>query len=547
MGRMIGKLEQQAYDRHEADLKRQGTSGFPFRYYPEAAQRAVDFFQKHLKHGSGEWAGQPFILSDWEKFIVRMAFGWLRPDGSRRYRYIYIQVARKNGKTEFAAGLLLAVMFLDNEAGSECYTVATKRDQAKICWEAARRMILQSPVLRQFSKPMKTSIVVEDLWAKIEPLSADYNTLDGLNTHGAVLDEIHQHRDSGLWDVIDTSTGARRSPLMIGISTAGAGMAGVAWDLRKHGVEVLDPEDMVTDDAFLFYICEPDEGDDWKDSTTWQKGNPNLGISVKEEQIAEKCQRAQDSPRNQNAFRRLHCNEWTEQVERFIDLDVWDQCAGPVGWSELPEHLSGRRCYAGIDLSTSIDLTALVLAFPDPETEKVALIADFWLPMDSLRKRVEKDKVPYDTWRDLGLLHLTPGNVIDYDYILQSLLEKSRLYEIPEICYDPYLALQFALRAQEEGLPMIEHRQGVITMNEPTRAFERLILSRKLEHGGNPVLRWMAGNVAVTENATGLLKPDKKVSTERIDGIVAGIMAVGRAAIHPENGQSIWDTEEQVV
>jgi len=522
--RAIGRLERLAYERARRDAETASERGLWFD--EEEAERAIAFFQL-LRHSTGEWVGQPFVLTDWQRWLVGQLLGWKRADGSRRFRIAYVQIARKNGKSTLASGLALYLLLADQEPRAEVYSAATKRDQARIVFDEAVRMARLSPDLRDYLQFYSHSLVVPQLVSSFKPLSSDAHTLDGLNVHGAIIDELHAHRDGRVRDVIETATGARRQPLIFEITTAGAGQGGVCWEERQHAINVL--EGTVEDDAFFAFITEPDEGVDWRTREYLEMANPNLGVTVKLEQLEEKRRRAEESPRLQNAFRRLHGNEWVEQVERWLDLAVWDECTGDAEWWELAEQLEGRRAWVGVDLSTNTDLTAAVAAIP-LDDGRIALIRRSWIPEDRIAARVERDRVPYDRWARDGVIETTPGDVIDHDFIREALIEWARRYRIAEICYDPFLAMQFALRCQDDGLPMVEHRQGFVSMNEPSRTFERLLLARKIVHGGDPVLRWCAGNVAIAENASGLIKPDKKQSTERIDAIVAAIMAVGRAA-----------------
>jgi len=527
----MGRLERLAYERAERDAVELPKQGYYFD--EDEAERVIAFFELHLKHSKGKWGGQPVVLEQWERFMLAQLFGWKRPGGFRRFRIAYIQIARKNGKTFISAGIGLYLLVADAENVPEVYAIATKTDQARLLFDEACRMVEQSQELSDRCTAMRSAITTGGLGGTFRPLPADVKTLDGFHIHGALVDELHAHKSGDVWDVTETATGAREQSLLFATTTAGVGHAGICHEQRRHAINILEQKS--TDEAYFALIFEPDEDDHYTERKTWEKANPNLDVCVDSEQLEQKAERAKESPRLQNSFRRLHCNQWTESVSRWIDGDVWKACAGDLDPKELAESLVAKRCWVGIDLSKTTDLTSMVAAFL-VEEGKVALIQKTWIPEDGLRKRVERDKVPYDEWLRDGYIVTTPGNVIDYDYIKKELETWNREYQVAENLYDPYLAMQFALRCQEAGLHMVEHRQGTISMNEPTRAFERMALAKKVIHGGDPVLAWCVGNVAISENASGLLKPDKQKSEDRIDAAVAGVMAVGRAVIQMSGG-----------
>jgi phage terminase large subunit-like protein len=354
--------------------------------------------------------------------------------------------------------------------------------------------------------------------------------MDGLNVHGAVIDELHAHKTRNVVDVLDTATGARRQPLLFEITTAGYDRHSICYEHHDYSIKVL--EGTVPDDSWFAFIAAADEDDDWTDPEVWRKANPSFGLSVKEDDLARKAEKAIALPGAQNAFRRMHLNEWTEQAERWIDLAAWDACDSPVDL----EQLRGRTCFGGLDLSTTTDVSALAWVFPPENDDDLwRVLSRYFVPEENLRKRAERDRVPYDLWSRQGFIEPTPGNVVDYGAIEQRILADSALFQVREIAYDPWNATHIALRLQDEGAAMVEFRQGFRSMAAPTRELEKLIVSRKLAHGGNPVTRWMAGNVAVAQDPAGNLKPAKDKSTERIDGIVAVIMAIGRALVAQED------------
>jgi phage terminase large subunit-like protein len=348
--------------------------------------------------------------------------------------------------------------------------------------------------------------------------------MDGLNVHCAIIDELHAHKTRNVLDVLTTATGARRQPLIFVITTAGFDRNSVCWEQHDYSVKVL--EGIIPDDTFFCYVAGIDEDDAWTDEAVWPKANPNLNVSVKAEDLRTKCQRAIEVPGQQNAFRRLHLNEWTEQANRWLDMAVWDE----NGQAFDLELLKGQDCYAGLDLSTTSDITALALWFP---TQQKALCY-FWVPQEGVRQRSERDRVPYDVWEREGYIEATEGNVVDYDIIRVRVNELNQFYNIRELAIDRWNSTQLQTQLMGDGFTVVPFGQGFYSMTAPTKEMERLILERKLNHGGNPVLRWMASNVAVAQDAAGNLKIDKAKSTEKVDGMVALAMALGRAMVHPE-------------
>ena len=528
-----GKLHRLACERHLRDLEESSTRGIHFDV--DAAAKACRFFSI-LKHSKGVWAGTPIKLEPWQVFMVGSLFGWKREDGTRRFRTAYNELPRKNGKSTLAAGVALLLAFFSGEAGAEVYCAATKSAQAQIVFGEARRMVLKNPPMKEKLGVHKLNLFSEETGSKLEPLSADAETQDGLNIHAAIVDELHAHKTRAMVDVLETATGSRREPLIFYITTAGYDRLSVCWESHEYARQVL--EGNVGDDTFFAFIAAADPGDDWKDPATWAKANPNLGVSIYEHDLARKAARAAKMPAQQNAFRRLHLNEWTEQAERWIDLEAWDECGGGLD----PSELVGKRCFGGLDLGRTRDLSALELVFPpDEDRDTYEVLSFFWVPEEGMKIRVERDGVPYDVWSEQGLLKTTAGNVTDYDVIREDIKELAAKFEIVEIAYDPWSATQLATQLMDDGATMVEFRQGMQSMAGPTKELERLILAKKLRHGNNPILRTHAGNVAVTQDAAGNMKPDKAKSTERIDGIVALIMALGRAMVHGGEGGSVYE------
>ena len=516
-----------ARERDAADLATGKDRGLWFD--TDAANRVVAFFS-YLSHWKGEWAGKPFELAEWQiADIVYPLFGWKRGDGTRRYRMGYIEIPRKNGKSTFAAGVGLYLLAADGEPGAEVYSAATKKDQAKIVFNDARNMAKASAELRKIVDVLTNAVTVPKKGSTFQPLGADSNTLDGLNPHGIIMDELHAHKDRQVWDVMITALGARRQPLMLAITTAGTYRPeSIGQEQHDHAVKVL--EGSLVDDSYFAYIVGADDDDDWRSPETWIKANPNLGTSVKLDYIREQAKRAADTPGALNTFLRLHLNRWTQQVTRWLDMEDWNAC----NFRARPGSLDGAECFGGLDLASTSDLAAFVLVFPDVNGT-YDVISKFWCPEDTIDIRSRRDRVPYSDWVRDGHIIATPGNVIDLDYIRRDINELGELYNVVEIGYDRWGAQHIQTQLTNDGFEVVPIGQGFAGMSAPSKATEVLVKRRELAHGANPVMRWMASNVTVEEDAAGNKKPSKVKSTEKIDGIVALIMAVDRAVRYAED------------
>ncbi|KKM86470.1 hypothetical protein LCGC14_1278660 [marine sediment metagenome] len=535
---VVGKWVRLACERHLHDLKTGHGRGI---YFDEkAANRAIRFF-RFLKHSKGEWAGQRFDLELWQAFIVGSLFGWKREDGTRRFRQGFTEIARNNGKTTLAAGVGLLLLVADDEPGAEIYTAATKRDQARITHSEATRMVRQSKALRQRVRIFKDNLNIPDTASKYEPLGADANTTSGLNLHGAIVDELHEHKTRDMVDVLETATGSRRQPLIFEITTAGLAGESIYNEHHDYGISIL--EGTIEDDTWFAYIATMDEGDDWTSRRAWAKANPNLGICVKLDDLRRKCRKAKQIPAAQNVFLRLHANVRTQQITRWIDLATWDANAEVDGRLHVidEEKLRGRACYGGLDLGAVADLTAWLMVFPwEDNPEEVDILARFWCPEAALKDRHNRYRAQYVQWARMGLLRTTPGNATDYEFVKAAILEDAATFGLVDLNVDRlFQAHQLASDLTEEGLTVVGMGQGFLSMAAPMRTFEEKLLAGLLHHGGNPVLRWMANNVAVKHDAAGSVKPDKDESQGRIDGIVALVMALDRLMRH-EDKQVEW-------
>ena len=509
--------------------------GSDFYYDEAAADRAVGFFERYLKHTKGRWAGEAFRLQPWqEKDIIRPLFGWKRADGTRKYRTAYIEIPRKNGKSTLSAGIGLYLLFADNEPGAEIYSAAADRDQAAIVHDQARAMVEDSPELAKRAEVFKRSIVVHATRSVYKVISADAYTKHGLNAHGIIFDELHAQPNRELWDVLTTSTGAREQPLVATITTAGYDRESICWEQHEYARKVL--EGVIEDPTYFAYIAAADENEDWTDPEVWENANPGLGVTISREYLEQECKRAQQVPAYQNTFRRLHLDQWTQQETRWLDLGVWDACGGDV-----PD-LAGRKCYAGLDMASTTDVAALALVFP-PETEgePYYVIPFFWIPGDNLVERSLRDRASYDAWQQAGLLATTDGNVIDYQAIQAQIVDLGEIYDIEEIAFDRWGAIQMSQNLDGAGFTMVPFGQGFASMSAPTKELQRLILDGKIAHGGHPVLRWMADNMVVKQDPAGNLKPDKSKSRQKIDGMVALIMGLDRAIRHGGEEGSVYE------
>lgn len=539
-GRIVaGKLVRLACQRHLDDLEHGHERGLKFDR--DEANRVYKFFGL-LRHSKGRWVRQPFTLEPWEFFVVGSIFGWKRADGSRRFRFAHVEVARKNGKTTVAAGIGLALATIDGEAGAEVYTIATKKDQAKLAHDESKRMVKASPALKKHIDIYRDALTVEATDSKYIPLGADADTLDGLNISGAICDELHAWKLRDLWDVIETATGARTQPLILSTTTAGTGRLGIWWERRELAVKILagliTGDGAIAADAVFAAIYTLDDEDDWADEKNWIKANPSLGVSLAIQELRERCEEAKATPGKQNSFKRLRLNVPTQQDVLWLDLARWDKCGSPVSWDEL----AGRQCFSGLDLSATTDMTALAHVFPPVEQgEPWKVLMRFWLPGDNLEDRCRRDLAPYDVWKRDGFLETTDGDVVDYNVIEARVKEDADRFQIQQLAIDRYLANQLTTRLMDDGLPVEGFGQGFASMAAPCRELEILITSARLAHGGHPVLRFNAGCASVRMDPAGNRKPDKAHSTGRIDGLVALLMGLGKAIVVGPGG-SVYDT-----
>lgn len=514
-----------AVQRHLDDLEHGHERGLYFD--EEAAYRPINLTQQ-LKHSKGEWAGKPLILEPWQLFIKWVVFGWMGSDGYRRFTKMYEEVARKNGKSTDIASVGVYGLGFDKEPGAEVYSVATKEDQAMITLSEGQSMVRKSGNLDGNAEVYKKSIVLNG--SSWKPLGRDTKSEDGRNPHMCLIDEYHAHPDRTMYDVLDSADGARRQPLLCVITTAGFNKQSPCYLERDYVIKVL--EGTVKDDSYFGIIFTLDEGDEWDDESVWIKSNPNLGVSVYLKNMQQKCLQAKESTSKINNFLTKRLNIWTTQEIKWVNMVAWVACSGSVSESTLV----GKKCFGGLDLASNTDIASYVMAFPW-HNGTVAVLPRFWIPEDNARERERKDRVPYLTWAKQGFIKLTPGNVIDYHTIMHDVLSDIAKFDMQLFGFDRWGFEAMRQRLIEEGAPdnkMFSFGQGYASMSAPCKELERLYMDGKLSHNNNPVLNWMASNAQATMDPAGNVKLDKSKSTEKIDGMVALLMAIGVMITQPD-------------
>jgi phage terminase large subunit-like protein len=507
-----------------------------FFFDPASADKGVDFIQLYLHHVEGEWKGHLLELQPWQFGIVRDIFGWKRvADGLRKYRTVYVEVPKKNGKSTLGAGIALKLTFADDEPGAEVYSAASDRTQAAIVFDVAKGMVEGSPTLAKRAQVFRRAIFVPSTGSRYHVLSADVPTKHGFNIHGLVFDELHTQPNRHLWDTLTKGIASRRQPLIFSITTAGYDEHSICYEQHRYAEQVRDG--IIEDDSFLPVIFAADEKDDITLEETQRKANPNFGISLKADYLRATVQKAIQVPGELNVVKRLHFNIWTAQREVWMPMDKWDAC------SRAPrDDLDGQPCFGGLDLASTQDTASLALLFPYRPTEESELEFDvlmrFWIPAENIEQRVRRDKVPYDIWAREGLLTPTEGNVIDYDVIHREIRTLGERFNIREIAFDRWNATQLVTQLQGDGFTMVPFTQGFAGMAQPMKDLMALVLDGRLHHGGHAVLRWQASEVAAKQNSRGDLMPAKAHNRARNDGIVAILMALGRATVTPEGGSA---------
>ena len=507
-------------------------------YDKKKADRAVTFIE-NLCHTKGKWAGTPFWLLPWQEQLIRDIFGIVKPDGNRQFRTAFVEICKKVGKSELAAAVALYLLYADNEPSAEVYGAAADRQQASIVFDVAKQMVEMSPALMKRSKLMGATkrIVNFSNAGYYQVLSAEVGGKHGFSVSGLVFDEIHTQPNRQLYDVLTKgSSDARQNPLHFIITTAGNDRHSIAYELHTKAVDIL--EGRRVDPTFYPVVYGLKDDEDWEDEANWYKVNPSLGYTVDIERLRDAYREAKQNPADEVTFKWLRCNMWVSSTVAWIPDAIYMRGNEPIDMDAL----AGRDCYAGLDLSSTGDITALVLIFPPRnEDEKYVLLPYFWIPEETIPRRVKANSVPYDIWEKQGYIMSTEGNVIHYDFIEKFIMYLSEKYHILEIAVDRWNATQMIQNLEGEGFTIVPFGQGFSSMSAPTKEFYRLLMDGRIIHGGNPVLRWMAGNVVIDTDPAGNIKVTKAKSKEKIDGIVAAIMALDRCIRQEGQSGSVYD------
>ena len=507
-------------------------------YDKKKADRAVTFIE-NLCHTKGKWAGTPFWLLPWQEQLIRDIFGIVKPDGNRQFRTAFVEICKKVGKSELAAAVALYLLYADNEPSAEVYGAAADRQQASIVFDVAKQMVEMSPALMKRSKLMGATkrIVNYSNAGYYQVLSAEVGGKHGFSVSGLVFDEIHTQPNRQLYDVLTKgSSDARQNPLHFIITTAGNDRHSIAYELHTKAVDIL--EGRRVDPTFYPVVYGLKDDEDWEDEENWYKVNPSLGYTVDIERLRDAYREAKQNPADEVTFKWLRCNMWVSSTVAWIPDAIYMRGNESIEAASL----EGRDCYAGLDLSSTGDITALVLMFPPrDENEKYVLLPYFWIPEETIPRRVKANSVPYDIWEKQGYIMSTEGNVIHYDFIEKFIMYLSEKYHILEIAVDRWNATQMIQNLEGEGFTIVPFGQGFSSMSAPTKEFYRLLMEGRIIHGGNPVLRWMAGNVVIDTDPAGNIKVTKAKSKEKIDGIVAAIMALDRCIRQEGQSGSVYD------
>lgn len=521
-----------ACQRQKDDLNRE----FGFKFFIDKASRVCKFIEL-MPHIKGEWAGKPIELEPWQIFILTTVFGWCDSNGNRRYKTVYVEVPRKNAKSTLSSGVALYCLSADGEGGAEVYSAATTRDQARIVWQDAKRMAEKSQGLkRRFGvKTSAHSIYVDDTSSSFKALSRDQGgNLDGLNVHCAIIDELHAHKTRDVFDVVETATGARAQPLLWLITTAGFNRSGICYEQRSYVNKILNCSH--EDEEYFGIIYTLDEEDNWADPDCWAKANPNWGVSVKEADIARKARKAMEMASAQNNFLTKHLNVWVNADTAWMDMRAWDRAADH---SLDIADFEGCPCYGGLDLASKKDIASRVFIF---EKEGIVYVFDkHYLNEEALEN---SNNSQYSGWEREGYIIATDGNVTDYDEIERDILEDAKQFDIYEFGFDPFQATQLSSHLISEGVPMVEVGATVKNFSEPMKELEAMILAGQLKHTGNPVLTWMISNVVCHVDKKDNIYPNKEFPENKIDGVIALIMAINRLLAGAEAEISPWEDEE---
>lgn len=506
------------------------------------ADRMVEVWPVWFRHTEGRWGGKPFHLAPWQSAIVRLLFGWKLQDGFRLYRRLILWIARKNGKSEFLSALALAFFLVDGEFGGQAYAFASSEAQARVVFDKAKTMVTLSPHLSRAITIQADSLYVPELRAKFEPLSGKPTGKHGLSASVISGDEIHEWRDGELLNTLHQSTSARDQPIELLASTAGLKGRGHGEVIFEECRQIESGDNDAPDTLVVIFAAHPD--DDWTLEANWRKASPNLGISPTLRFMQDECKKAKDSPRLEADFRRYYLNQWVGTAERWIPMDRWDAGAPDKDrWRRIEDEMRGRVCFGGLDLSATSDLTALVWVFPPEGKEtRYTILPRMWVPADTIELRSRRDRVSYASWAEMGAIQPTDGNSVDYPTIRKRVMDDAEIFNVQSLAVDRlFQGHETGVILLDQGLPVEFFGQGFLSMSQPSKDFERLSLSGLLDAGGQPCLRWQVDHVAYRQDDAGAIKPSKNKSSDKIDGIVALIMAIGMM-FRSGSGPSVYES-----
>ncbi|MCC8169247.1 MAG: terminase large subunit [Oscillospiraceae bacterium] len=514
-------------------------------YDKTAADFAVAFIEQ-LKHTKGEFYNTPFKLIDWQEQIVRDIFGTIKSNGKRQFTTAYIELAKKSGKSELAAAVALYMLCADGEQRAEVYGCAADREQSSLVFDVACDMVKLCPALERRCniRPSRKAIQFEPTNSSYKALSADVAGKSGVSVSALIFDELWVQKDRKFFEMMTVGTSdARKNPLHFIITTAGTDTNSICYELHQKAVDIIEGRKI--DPTFYPVIYGAAQDDDWTDPKVWAKANPSLGITIDIEKVRAACESAKQNPTEENSFRQLRLNQWVKQSIRWMPMQKWDDCT--FGFDE--DELEGRVCYGGLDLSQTTDITAFVLVFPPrDEDDKYIILPYFWIPEENIGQRVNRDHVPYDVWERQGYLQTTEGNVVHYGYIENFIEKLGERFNIREIAFDRWGAVQMVQNLEGMGFTVVPFGQGFKDMSPPTKELMKLVLEKQIAHKGHPILRWMMDNVFVRTDPAGNIKMDKGKSTEKIDGAIATVMALDRAIRNQGVPQkSVYDEREIIV
>ena len=509
---------------------------------PDIAERVVRFFARLLTHVKGrEFAGRPFVLESWQREYLVKLLATVRPDGLRQYRRSLLAVPRKNGKSSLSAGIALYHLVADGEPGGEIYGCAADREQAGIVFRIAKSMVENSPALSAVCQTYKNEIICRTTDSRYKAISSEAFTKHGFDSSVCIFDELHAQKGRDFWDVMTTSVGSRLQPLILAITTAGSDRSTVCWDEWSKAVLVKSGAAGWEDDEYLSEIWAAPAEADWTDEAVWSACNPNLGISPKFDYMRAKCRDARRNKLDQNVFRRLHLNQWTETETAWLNMEKWDRCAAVFDFDSV----AGRECWLGLDLASVRDLTALVMLFRDDSGE-FAVLPRFWIPQEGSRYRNQANQIPYPNWEADGYIEIVPGATNEFDRVEAAIHEINRVCPVRQLACDPFNATDLMQRLSRDGIDTVSFAQTYTNLNEPTKLLERLVEAGKIRHNAHPVLRWNVANTSVRE-WQGSIRPVKPESSsaQKVDGTVALVMALAIANkpaefVIPADGAIRW-------